>query len=72
MLRITRLESEQYENPQSGPHGAGRGDLEFAFEGRSIEIIVTAHGRWAMFAADRFEVDYYAKADGESGGRALT
>ena len=68
ILRITRLESEQYDNPQSGPHVTLAEDLEFAFEGRPIEVIVTARSV-GDFAADKFEVDYYAKADGESGWR---
>ena len=66
VLRITRQAEEQYENPLSGPHVVLREDLEYAFEDRKIEIIITARSAGG-YPAEKFEANYYAKPDGESG-----
>lgn len=68
VLRITRGAEETYENPQSGPNIVIDSDLELVFEGRKIEVTITA--RWAGESpASQFEANYFAKADdnGESG-----
>jgi hypothetical protein len=66
ILRITRLASEVYEDPRSGPHLVLAEDLEFAFESRPIEVIIEARAA-ADSGASQFEADYFAKAEGESG-----
>ncbi|HEV7690933.1 MAG TPA: hypothetical protein VGO52_08930 [Hyphomonadaceae bacterium] len=75
VLQITRAADEQYGNPESGPHVVIDSDLECTLAGREIEVIVTARSVGGI-AADKFEVDYFARADaeGESGWRdfALT
>jgi len=71
VLRITRGANEQYGNPESGPHIVIDSDLECTLAGRAVEVIVTARSVGEEFGADRFEVDYFARADveGESGWR---
>jgi hypothetical protein len=72
VMQITRAADEQYGNPESGPHVVIDSDLECTLAGRAIEVIVTARSVGGI-AADRFEVDYFARADaeGESGWRGF-
>lgn len=66
ILRITRLATEGYEDPRSGPHIVLAEDLEYAFESRPIEVIIEARAA-ADSGASRFQVNYLAKPEGESG-----
>jgi hypothetical protein len=66
VVRITRLGSEIYEKPQSGPHIMLDADLEYALESRPIEVEMVARSA-GDFAASKFEADYYARDEGESG-----
>jgi hypothetical protein len=68
ILRITRLATETYEDPRSGPHIVLAEDLEFAFESRPIEVVIEARAADDA-GASQFEADYYARAEGESGWR---
>ena len=68
VLRITRLATENYEDPRSGPHIVLAADLEYAFESRPVEVIIEARAA-ADSGASQFEADYFAKSEGESGWR---
>ena len=72
VLRITRNAEETYENPQSGPNIVIDSDLEYAFENRPIEVIITARSA-GDFPAEKFEANYYARAEdnGQSGWKAF-
>ncbi len=69
VLRISRLAEEVYDNPLSGPHIDIDSDLEYGFEARTIEVVIEARSV-GEFGASRFEADYMAKADEESGWRS--
>ncbi len=66
VLRITRQASEVYEDPRTGPHLVLAEDLEFAFEARPVEIVIEARSA-GDFPASKFEANYFARAEGESG-----
>jgi hypothetical protein len=66
VLQITRLASETYEHPRSGPHIVLAEDLEYVFEARPIEITIEARSS-AVSGASAFEANYLAKEEGESG-----
>lgn len=66
VLRITRLVTEGYEDPRSGPHIVLAADLEYAFESRPVEVIIEARAA-SDAGASQFEADYFAKNEGESG-----
>jgi len=70
VVRITRLAEEtrddQRDIPAAGPHLVLAEDVENAMESRPIEVEVVARAS-GDFAASQFQVDYYAKPDGESG-----
>lgn len=68
VARITRLAEQNYVHPQSGPHLVLAEDLEYAFENRDIEVTIEARSA-GDFAASKFEAEYSAKADDESGWR---
>jgi hypothetical protein len=70
VLRITRLADEVYEKPRSGPHIVLDSDLENAFESRPVEVELVARAA-GDFAAAKFEADYYAREEGESGWKAF-
>lgn len=69
VLRIDRKMSE-YGDPRLGPHLVLAEDLEYALESRPIEIVIDARSI-GDFAASQFEVNYFAKAEGESGWRTF-
>ena len=66
VVRITRLANEIYEIPQSGPHIVLDADVELAFEARPIEVEIVARAA-GDFAASKFEANYFARPEGESG-----
>jgi hypothetical protein len=66
VLRITRLADEIYLEPKSGPHIVLDSDIESAFESRPVEVEIVARAP-KDFAAQAFEVNYYARPEGESG-----
>ncbi|MBK8839550.1 MAG: hypothetical protein IPO30_12835 [Hyphomonadaceae bacterium] len=66
VLRITRQATEDYEDPRSGPHLILAEDIEFAMEHRTIQIDVEAKAA-GEFAASQFEINYFAKSEGETG-----
>jgi hypothetical protein len=66
VLRITRLATEGYEDPRSGPHIVLAADLEYAFESRPVEVTIEARAA-ADSGASQFQADYFAKNEGESG-----
>lgn len=70
VLRITRLASEGYDDPRSGPHIVLAADLEYAFESRPIEVIIEARAADDS-GASQFEADYFAKTEGESGWKTF-
>lgn len=70
ILRITLLAEEVYLDPRSGPHIMLAEDLEYAFESRPIEITIEARTT-ADDGASRFEANYFAKPEGESGWHAF-
>jgi hypothetical protein len=66
LLQITRQAEQTYENPQYGPHVIIASDIELAFEGRTVEVIIEARSA-GEFPASRFEAFYQASPDGGSG-----
>lgn len=66
-VRVDRQVSD-YSDPRLGPHLMLAEDLEYALESRPIEVVVEARSV-GDFAASQFEVNYFAKVDGESGWR---
>lgn len=70
-LRIDMQAGANYEDPRLGPHLVIAEDLELALESRPVEVIVEARAV-GDFAASQFEVNYFAKADGESGWQPFT
>lgn len=71
VLRITRLATETYENPVSGPNLPLAEDVEYVLESREIEVIIEARSA-GDFAASEFEASYFARSEGESGWRIFT
>jgi len=65
-LRITRLADQNYEDPRSGPNLPLAEDIEYTLASRPIEVIVEARAA-GDFAATEFEINYFAKPEGESG-----
>ncbi len=66
VLRIDREATASYEDPRLGPHLVLAEDVEYAMESRPIEVIVEARSV-GEFPASRLEVNYFSKAEGESG-----
>lgn len=66
VLQITRTVDEVYESPRSGPNIVLAEDLEWAFESRPVEVVITARSA-GDFPASKFEADYLARPDAESG-----
>lgn len=70
VLRITRLGSEAYEEPLSGPHIVLDSDIENAFESRPVEVEIVARAA-GDFGAQKFQADYYARPEAESGWQSF-
>lgn len=70
LVRITRLASQPYEDPRTGPHLSIAEDLEFAFERRTVEVTIEARTR-GDFGASQFEANYKASNEAESGWRVF-
>lgn len=66
VLRIDREATANYDDPRLGPHLVLAEDVEYAMESRPIEVIVEARSV-GEFPASRLEVNYFSKAEGESG-----
>lgn len=66
VLWIDRQAAAVYEDPRIGPHLVIAEDIEYAMESRPIEVIVEARAA-GDFPANQFEVNYFAKVEGESG-----
>lgn len=66
VLWIDREAAASYEDPRIGPHLMIAEDIEYAMESRPIEVIVEARSAGG-FPASQFEVNYFAKIEGESG-----
>lgn len=67
LLRVDR-QAGDYGDPRLGLHLMLAEDLEYALESRPIEVVIEARSV-GDFAASQFEVNYFAKVDGESGWR---
>ena len=70
-LRIDRQSTAKYEDPRLGPHLVLAEDLEFALESRPIEVVIEARSV-GDFPASRFEANYFAKTESESGWQSFT
>lgn len=66
LLWIDRKAGVAYDDPRRGPHLVIAEDIEYAMESRPIEVIVEARAA-SDFPASQFEVNYFAKVEGESG-----
>lgn len=66
VLWIDRDAGVSYDDPRRGPHLVIAEDIEYAMESRPIEVIIEARSAGA-FPASQFEVNYFAKVEGESG-----
>ena len=66
LLRLTRQATEDYQDPRSGPHLILAEDVEFGMEHRQIQIDIEARAA-GDFAASKFEANYLAKAEYETG-----
>lgn len=66
VLRITRPAADEYQDPRSGPHLVLAEDIEYALQKRSISIEIEARSA-GDFPASRFEANYFAKAEHETG-----
>jgi len=70
LVRLTRQASEDYLDPRVGPHMVLAEDIEFAMQNRKIQIDIEARSA-GDFAASRFEANYLAKAEFESGWKGF-
>ena len=70
VLHISRLADQPYEDPRSGPHLILAEDVEYALEGREVEVIIEARATGA-FSASEFQIDYLAKPGEESGWKTF-
>ena len=70
LLWIDRKAGVPYDDPRRGPHLVIAEDIEYAMESRPIEVIIEARAT-GEFPASQFEVNYFAKVDGESGWTAF-
>lgn len=66
ILRITRLATQVYANPRSGPHLVLAADVEFAMQERPIEVVIEARSA-GEFAASQFQADFLARPGEELG-----
>lgn len=66
VLSITRQAGADYGDPRIGPHLVLAEDLENAFESRPIEVVIEARAS-GDFPASRFEANYFARTESESG-----
>lgn len=71
VLRITRLASDAYEDPRSGPNLPLAEDIEYALESREIEVVIEARSV-GDFAATEFQASYFARPESESGWKTFT
>ncbi len=70
IARMSRMSEQVYDAPRSGPHIVLAEDVEYALQGRTVEVTVEARAA-GDFAADEMEVNYTARADAESGWKAF-
>ena len=70
LLRLTRSATDDSQDPRSGPHLILAEDVEYGMEHRQIQIDIEARAA-GDFAASKFEANYLAKAENETGWQAF-
>lgn len=70
LVRITRLATEEYQDPRTGPHLVLAEDVEFGMENRTIQVDIEARSA-GDFAASQFEANYLVKPEFESGWKSF-